>query len=58
MTYLLKFFKSKINFILYLITFSVKKIFLLLKIFIYLFHRKAFVVGYDEYKWYRIKKKN
>ena len=46
MTYFLKSFFNKFNILLNYI-----------KIFIYFFHRKPFVLGYDEYKWFRIKKK-
>lgn len=57
MIYLLKSFKKKLKIIVQIILNQITFFLNFLKILIYLLHRKPFGFGYDEYKWFRIKKK-
>ena len=57
MIYLLKFFRNKIKQVIQYILNILKIFSSFLKILIYFCHRKPFGLGYDEYKWFRIRRK-
>ena len=57
MIYLLKSFRSKLKIIIKIVLSQITIFLNFLKILIYLLHRKPFGFGYDEYKWFKIKKK-
>ena len=57
MIQLLKHLSKQLSQILNFFFINLQRFLKFIKMIIYLFHRKPFVFGYDEYKWYRIQNK-